>query len=105
MKERRKANRIRVNLAARWEGLSTQGNGAVSDISPSGCFLLAGGEVKARELIRLSLHLPNDQTISQWGEVVYPVTEIGFSLRFVFNSEDEAHALDRLIETLPILQS
>jgi hypothetical protein len=35
-----------------------------------------------------------------WGRVVYAVAEIGFALRFVFGSEDDKRALDRLIATL-----
>ena len=76
-------------------------NGSISDISASGCFVLTGGEVKASELVRLWIQFPDEQTISQLGEVVYPVTDMGFALRFVFAEEDEVQTLERLVENLP----
>jgi hypothetical protein len=99
MQERRTAERIRLDLTTRWEGLTTQGRGAVSDLSSTGCFVLSGGEVTPGELIRLQITFPRDVGIV-WGRVVYAVAEIGFALRFVFGSEDDKRALDRLIATL-----
>jgi hypothetical protein len=99
MQERRNAERIRLDLTTRWEGLTTQGRGAVSDLSSTGCFVLSGGEVSAGELIRLQITFPRDVGIV-WGRVVYAVSEIGFALRFVFGSEDDKRALERLIGTL-----
>jgi PilZ domain len=98
--ERRTSKRFRVNLPARWQGLLAEDAGSISDISPSGCFLLTRGDVKAGEVVRLWINFPNSQTISQWGEVVYPVNEMGFGLRFVFSSADEIHALERIVESL-----
>ena len=99
MQERRTAERIRLDLTTRWEGLTTQGRGAVSDLSSTGCFVLSGGEVTTGELIRLQISFPRDVGIV-WGRAVYAVAEIGFALRFVFGSEDDKRALDRLIGTL-----
>lgn len=99
MQERRTAERIRLDLTTRWEGLTTQGRGAVSDLSSTGCFVLSGGEVTTGELIRLQISFPRNVGIV-WGQVVYAVAEIGFALRFVFGSEDDRRALDRLIESL-----
>lgn len=99
MQERRTAERVRVNLNARWEGLMSQGRGAVSDLSSTGCFVLSGGKVTAGELIRLQITFPRDVGIV-WGQVVYAVAEMGFALRFIFVSEDEQRALDRLIDSV-----
>lgn len=99
MQERRTAERIRLDLTTRWEGLTTQGRGAVSDLSATGCFVLSGGEVTTGELIRLQISFPREVGIV-WGRVVYAVAEIGFALRFVFGSEDDRRALDRSIATL-----
>ena len=98
MQERRTAERIRLNLKARWEGLMTQGRGAVSDLSSTGCFVLSGGEVTAGELIRLQIDFPRDVQIA-WGQVVYTVAEIGFALRFGFGSAEERQAFNQLIES------
>jgi len=99
MQERRTAERIRLDLTTRWEGLRTQGRGAVSDLSSTGCFVLSGGEVSAGELIRLQISFPRNVRVV-WGRVVYAVAEIGFALRFVFGDDADKHALDRLIGTL-----
>ena len=99
MQERRSAARVRIDLNARWEGLISQGRGAICDLSPAGCFVLTGGEVTTGELIRLEILLPG-QLAFVWGHVVYTVAEMGFALRFVFSSEGEHRALDGLVESL-----
>ena len=98
MQERRAAERLRIDLSARWEGLRTQGRGAVSDLSSLGCFVLTSGEVKPGELIRLEISFPQE-VASLWGQVVYAVAEIGFAMRFVFSGNDE-HILNRLIKEM-----
>jgi hypothetical protein len=99
MQERRTAERVRLNLNARWEGLMTQGRGAVSDLSLTGCFVLSGGQVTTGELIRLQIDFPGEIG-TVWGQVVYSVREIGFALRFGVGGEDEQRALDRLIASV-----
>jgi hypothetical protein len=99
MQERREAQRLRVNIGARWEALRTQGRGAVCDLSSLGCFVLTGAEVRQGELIRLEVNFPGE-TVSLWGQVVYSISEMGFALRFVFGAEVDEDALKRLIETV-----
>ena len=96
MQERRTAERIRINLKARWEGLFSQGRGAICDLSPAGCFVLTGGEVTAGELVRLEIHFPSRIDLV-WGQVVYAVAEMGFALRFAFSDDNEMRALASLI--------
>jgi hypothetical protein len=81
MEERRRARRIKVNLSARWEGVLTQQQAQVTDLSITGCFLLSGGQVEAKELVRLEIELP-DGPIYFWAEVVDAAYEIGFAVRF-----------------------
>jgi hypothetical protein len=99
MQERRTANRVRINLNARWEGLVSQGRGAICDLSPAGCFVLTGGEVTGGELVRLEIVFPRE-IAHVWGHVVYAVGEMGFALRFVFSNEDDRRALDELVASL-----
>ncbi len=75
----------------------TQGRGAVSDLSSTGCFVLSGGQVTNGELIQLQIDFPRNVGIV-WGRVVYAVADIGFALRFTFGGEDEQRALARLID-------
>ncbi|SRR6266404_1768499 len=99
MQERRAAERLRIDLNARWEGLRTQGRGAVSDLSSLGCFVLTSGDVEPGELIRLEINFPQ-KPVSFWGQVVYAVAEIGFAVRFAFGADDERHLLEQLIKKL-----
>ena len=99
MQERRTAERIRINLQARWEGLFSQGRGAICDLSPTGCFVLTGGEVTTGELVRLEIYYPSRIDLV-WGQVVYAVAEMGFALRFAFSDEDDRRVLAELFESL-----
>ena len=99
MQERRTTERIRINLKARWEGLISQGQGAICDLSPTGCFVLTGGEVAVGELVRLEIHSPNRIDLV-WGWVVYAVAEMGFALRFAFSKDSEMRELASLIGSL-----
>jgi hypothetical protein len=79
--------------------LRTQGRGAVSDLSATGCFVLSGGEATVGELIRLEINFPGEPA-TVWGRAVYSVAEIGFALRFAFGNESEQGKLAGLIEGL-----
>jgi hypothetical protein len=77
--------------------LKSQGRGSVCDLSSGGCFVLTGGELSAKELVRLELIL-DDQIVTVWGYVVYHVQEMGFALRFVLQIEDDRRAIEHLID-------
>ena len=77
----------------------TQGRGAVSDLSSTGCFVLSGGQVTAGELIQLQIDFPRNVE-AVWGRVVYSVADIGFALRFAFGGEEEQRALSQLIGSI-----
>jgi PilZ domain len=99
MQERRAAERLRIDLNARWEALRAEGRGAVCDLSSLGCFVLSSAEVRAGEVIRLDVNFPQE-TATLWGQVVYTVAEMGFAVRFGFALEADKDRLVRLIETL-----
>ena len=96
MQERRTSERFRANLNVRWETLKAQGRGSVCDLSSSGCFLLTGGEVMAGELLRMDL-ISGDGIATLWGNVVYAIKEMGLAIRFVFGSEADQQAVERVI--------
>jgi tryptophan 2,3-dioxygenase len=96
--ERRRAPRAKVNLRARWEGDLGQHEAEVTSLSKSGCFVLSGGKVKAKELIRLELMLPNAETIHLWAEVVEEADEIGFALQFTSSEETYQARLEKFLE-------
>jgi len=103
MIDRRSAPRVRVNLPARWEGAVSRENATVTDLSRSGCFVLSGGKVDVKELVRLEIQLTETQTVNFWAEVVDQASEIGFALKFNSSSpEDEATLasfLDRFFQS------
>jgi hypothetical protein len=99
--ERRRAERLRLNLPARWEAATARERGTVSDISVTGCFLLTGGETAPGEPVRVALELPKGRTIELRGEVVYRTEEIGFAVRFT--SEDAGRT--QLVKLLNLIIS
>lgn len=96
MQERRISPRFRANITVRWETLRTQGRGEVCDLSSSGCFVLTGGEVRPGELTRLDLLL-TDKVATQWGVIVYAISEMGFAVRFLFGSNADKQSADLLV--------
>ncbi len=97
-KERRRAPRLNVSLPARWEGVLTQQSATVTSISESGCFVLSGGKVEPRELIRLEIELSGTQTIYLWSEVVDEAYDIGFAVRFTSSSDDDNQQLAEFLK-------
>lgn len=96
MQERRSAPRFRSNLNVQWETLKFTGRGELCDLSSSGCFVLTGGEAQPRELIKLKIHAAED-VVTLWGNVVYAISEMGFAVRFVFESTIDRQSIARVI--------
>ncbi|MGH9933349.1 MAG: tryptophan 2,3-dioxygenase family protein [Pyrinomonadaceae bacterium] len=97
-KERRRAPRAKVNIRARWEGDLGQRTADVTSLSKTGCFVLSGGKVRTKELIRLELLLPDDEPILLWAEVVEEADEIGFALQFTSAEEAEMARLEQFLQ-------
>jgi len=95
MDERRRSPRVRVDLPARWEGVLNQEQAQVTDLSITGCFVLTGGRVEGKELVRLEIDLPDQDPLYFWAEVVDAAYEIGFAVRFTaMEDEDEKRLSD-----------
>ncbi len=99
-KDRRAAPRVRVKLAARWEGALSRENATVTDLSRTGCFVLTGGKVEVKELVWLEIQLTDEQTVNFWAEVVDEASEIGFALKFNSSSPEDEAALSQYLEQL-----
>jgi hypothetical protein len=89
-------------LQAFWEGVLTRRAGVITDISPSGCFILTRDDVQTHELIRLEVRTPTGRAIFLWGEVVYQVAEMGFALRFTGTEPAEHRMLELLLDYLRV---
>jgi tryptophan 2,3-dioxygenase len=96
--ERRRSPRAKVNLRARWEGDLGMHEADVTSLSKTGCFVLSGGKVKAKELIRLELLLSNEEPIHLWAEVVEEADEIGFALQFTSSEEVDKSRLELFLK-------
>jgi hypothetical protein len=99
-KDRRSAPRVRVKLPARWEGALARENATVTDLSRTGCFVLTGGKVELKELVRLEIQLTNQQSVNFWAEVVDAASEIGFGLRFNSSSPEDEAALEKYLDSV-----
>jgi hypothetical protein len=87
-----------VNLPARWEGVVSREDATITDLSRNGCFILTGGKVEVKELVRLEIHLSESHTINFWAEVVSEASEIGFAVRFNSSTPEDEAALARYLE-------
>ena len=87
--DRRNSPRIDVNLPATWEGAFERCDATITSLSVNGCFVLSGGRVDPKVLVRLEIYLPDENPVYVWGEVVDHAYEIGFAARFTSPGEDE----------------
>lgn len=99
-RNRRKVERVSVNIDVDWEGLSGRKSGTISDISTIGCFILTSGEVSDGETVKIFLPLTDGMKVQFWGEVGNHVFEIGFAVSFVELSEAQKDFLEKFIDTL-----
>lgn len=97
-KEQRSAERVKANLTSRWEGVLTQCEGIISDISTNGCFVMTSGNAAPGELVRVEMRLPTGEWLCLWGEVVDQAYDIGFAMRFTGGSDGEEKLLAQFIE-------
>ena len=95
--ERRQSPRLEVNLPARWEGVLTQQSATITSLSKTGCFVLTGGKVEPKELIRLEIDLPDSGPVYFWSEVVDEAYEIGFAAKFTMGDDEDSKRLDVFI--------
>ncbi len=96
-RERRRSPRINVNLPARWEGAASLLDADVTNLSLHGCFVLSGGMVENKELVRIEIMFPDETEISAWGEVVDAANEIGFAVQFTSIPDDERKRLEQFL--------
>ena len=94
--ERRTDERVKVNLAARWDGMSGTQEARIEDISLGGCFVNTSGRVEVDEVISLDIRLPSGEWLPLRGEVASQQPGIGFGLLFTFLTQDEEQALREL---------
>lgn len=75
----------------------SQQEATITDLSKTGCFVLTGGKVEPKELVRLEIEVPEGEPFVLWGEVVDAAFEIGFAVRFTSMTDDDESRLSRFI--------
>jgi hypothetical protein len=70
----------------------------VTSLSTLGCFVLSGGKVEPKELIRLEIMFPDDPPICMWAEVVETAEEIGFAMQFTSMEEADQARLAQFMQ-------
>lgn len=97
--ERRRNERQKVLLEARWESLSKRHEARVDDVSMSGCFVNTYGPVEAGEPVDLKILLPSGEWLALRGYVATYQYGVGFGMAFSDLTEEEENALRDLIAT------
>lgn len=99
-RDRRSAARFRVNINAEWEGAGQSFPGTINDISTKGCFVVSSGDIANGSPVRVFFVLKNGVRLPFAGEVVNPVFEIGFGMKFTDLTPEQKDFLNRLIKNL-----
>jgi hypothetical protein len=97
--ERRRNQRQKILLEARWESLSKRHEARVDDISLSGCFVNTYWPVSVGEVIELQILRRSGEWLALSGFVATYHHGVGFGLAFTDLSNEKKRALQDLIAT------
>jgi PilZ domain len=97
--ERRRSERKRVLLEAKWASMSRTHEARVDDVSLGGCFVNTFGRVEPNETVNLQIQLPSGEWLPLRGEVASYQPGVGFGLAFTSLSEEEIEVLKELMLT------
>ena len=97
--ERRRSERKRVLLEAKWESMSRTHEARVDDVSLGGCFVNTFGRVEPNEIVNLEIQLPSGEWVPLRGEVASYQPGVGFGLAFTSLTEDEIAVLKEVMAT------
>jgi Tfp pilus assembly protein PilZ len=94
MDDRRNQERVEVSLETVWDGTgSSKCLARITDLSEGGCFVDTTGEALIGERLTVRIQLPDGGFLELTGEVAHESRPIGFGLRFVDLSEEQAEQL------------
>ena len=97
-RERRAAERYRVNFEAVWAYDSTQHEATVVELSMGGCLLDTDATAPLGALVRVEIRLPVSGLITLWGNVIYHNEGLGFAIQFSpFLHSDDRQKLEWLV--------
>jgi hypothetical protein len=97
--ERRRNQRQKVLLEARWGSLSKRHEARIDDISMSGCFVNTYGPVEVGEPVELKILRRSGEWFTLNGYVATYHHGVGFGMAFSDLSEEDKSTLQDLIAT------
>lgn len=95
--ERRRNQRQKVLLEAKWASLSKRHEARVDDVSLSGCFVNTYGPVTIGEPVELSVRRRSGEWLRLRGYVATYQNGVGFGMAFTDLTEEKKKALLDLI--------
>ena len=98
--DRRVDERLAVKMDVTCEASAGRFAGTMSDLSSTGCFILASGDVEDGDQVRIDIPLLAGGTLSLWGDIANHVPEIGFGVRFVALTDAQRVYLERYMDTM-----
>jgi hypothetical protein len=96
-KERRRNERVSINLPVKWNGFTGHYEARIEDLSLGGCFVTTIGRADVGEVVSLEIKLPSGEWLQLRGEVVSYHEGIGYGVLFSFLTNDEEQALKDLV--------
>jgi len=97
--ERRRNQRQKVLLEARWQSMSDRHEARIDDVSLTGCFVNTYGPVAVGERIELKILLRSGEWLEVNGHVANYQHGVGFGLAFTELTWAKKKALQDLIAT------
>src|ERR1051325_3952224 len=98
-RERRRNERKRILLEARWESLSSRHEARVDDVSLGGCFVNTYAQVELGEHIDLEIQLASGEWLRLRGHVASYQPGVGFGMSFTSLNAEETTRLEELLRT------
>ena len=95
--ERRRNERQKVLLEARWESLSKRHEARVDDVSVSGCFVNTYGPVAIGEPVDLSIKRRSGEWLRVHGYIATYQQGVGFGMAFTDLTEEKKKALLEIV--------
>lgn len=91
--ERRRNERQKILLEARWSSLSSRHEARIDDVSMSGCFVNTYGPVEIGERIDLKILLRSGEWLAISGHVATYQHGVGFGMAFTDLTPEKEKAL------------
>lgn len=97
--ERRRNERKRLLLEAKWESMSRRHEARVDDVSVGGCFVNTYAQVELGEHVNLEIQLPSGDWLALRGHVATYQPGVGFGMSFNSLTAEESARLKELMRT------